>query len=125
MNQEELDMAEASFGEPSKKTTLNIQDFIFLDPETRKVITILSLSPIGMHEYDPEAEKWVALGDSDTWRVRDLFNNYVKYQTDWENEKAFDENNKSIVLSKYSDGSLDEAWLKENTIFAGDVLKEE
>jgi hypothetical protein len=109
----------------SDKTTLNNVQIIFLDPKTRKVVTILGTGPFGTSEYDPKAKAWANLGESDTWRVRDLFNNCIKYETDWKNDNAFDENDKSLALIKFSDGTLDEKWLKENAIFAGDVLKEE
>jgi hypothetical protein len=109
----------------SELKDLNRTQIIFLDPESKKVETIIATGPFGVTEYDPEAKKWVSLGEDDTWRVRNLFNDYIKYHTDWKNERAFDENNKSLALIKFSDGSLNEEWLKENAIFAGDVLKEE
>lgn len=108
----------------SKATTLNHNVYFFLNPESRKVEAVIASGPFGVSEYDADAGKYVPLGESETWRVRNLFNTSVKYITDWKNPNAFDENDKSIALEKYSDGSLDEAWLKENAKFAGDVSTE-
>jgi hypothetical protein len=109
----------------SNLTKLGHNVFIFVDPETRDIVTILAQGPFGVTEYDKEAERYVVLGDKDMEYIYDLFNNYVKYTVDWDNQGSFDKNDKSLALSKYSDGSLDEAWLKENTTFAGDVSAEE
>ena len=108
----------------SKVTTLNHNVYFFVNPETRKVDAVIASGPFGTSEFDPEAGKYVPLGESETWRVRNLFNTSVKYLTDWKNPNAFDNNEKTIALDKYSDGSLDEAWLKENAKFAGDVPTE-
>jgi hypothetical protein len=99
--------------------------FIFLDPETRSVARILAQGPFGVTEYDKDSGRYVVLGDKDMEYIYDLFDNYVKYTVDWDNEAAFDENQKSLALSKFSDGTLDEAWLKENTNFAGNPVTEE
>lgn len=109
----------------SNVTTLGHNVYVFVDPATREVQTILGMGPFGITEYNKDEDRYVLLDNSDTYKVRSLFNDYVKYAFDWKNEAAFDENNKSIALSKFVDGSLDEEWLKQYTKFAGDVLTEE
>jgi hypothetical protein len=109
----------------SNLTKLSHNVFIFVDPETRTPVRILAQGPFGMTEYDKAAGRYVVLGDESYDYVYELFNDFVKYTVDWDNQAAFDENEKSLALSKFSDGTLDEEWLKENTIFAGDVSKEE
>lgn len=100
----------------SKATTLGHDIFVYLDPETREVTTIVSEGPFGASEYDPEAALWVAMGAEDTWRIRDLDNNSIQYKIDWKNDNDFDENDDLITLKKYAEGTLDEEYLKANAI---------
>ncbi len=100
----------------SNKKTLDITINILLNPETKEVEAIISDDPFGVAEYDKDAKLWVPLHPEDTWRVTGLFNDSIRYVVDWSNKDAFDKNNKSIALSKYADGTLDEEWLDENTI---------
>ena len=103
---------------PSSKTVLNHDIFIFVQPETKEIETVISVGGLVNAEYDPEARAWVALAEEDTWRVRDIFNRLTRYKVDWNNEEDFDEESTSITLKKYADGILDEAHLKKNTILA-------
>jgi len=107
----------------STKTSLNYDIYIYVSPKTGKVETVLSFGGFGDAEYDPKGKGWVALTTEDTWRVRDLTNNYIQYKVDWDNKSEFDENLESITLQKYADGSLDENYLKENAIALGGPLK--
>jgi hypothetical protein len=100
----------------SKATTLGHNIFIYLDSDTREVAAIVSEGPFGASEYDPEAALWVAMGAEDTWRIRDLDNNAIQYKIDWKNDNDFDENDDLITLKKYAEGTLDEEYLKANTI---------
>jgi hypothetical protein len=112
------------FGEPaSSKTALNYDVHVYADPKTGNIETILSFGGFGDAEYDPEGQGWVALSTEDTWRVRDLTNNYNSYKIDWNNEAEFDEDLESITIQKYNDGTLDEAYLKKNAIFLNGQLK--
>lgn len=109
---------------PSKRP-LEVIISIYLDPKTRKVATIISSDPFGVAEYDLEAERWVALGKEDTWRVRDYTNNYPTYQVDWSKAEAFDKEDKLILLDLYSKGGLTEEYLKENTKYLNESLPQE
>jgi hypothetical protein len=102
----------------SSKTVLNHDIFIFVEPETKEIETVISVGGLVNAEYDTEARAWVALAEEDTWRVRDMFNRLTRYKVDWNNEEDFDEELTSITLKKYADGNLDEAHLKKNTILA-------
>jgi hypothetical protein len=104
-------------------TTLNYDIYIYVEPTTGEIETVLSFGGFGDGEYDPEADAWVATTVEDTWRIRELTNNYNKYKINWKNKEDFDENMESITLKKYADGTLDEAYLKENTIFVDGPLK--
>jgi hypothetical protein len=106
-------------------TTLRNEIYVFVDPETREVQTIIGVGPFGTSEFNKDENRYVSLDASDTYKVRSLFNDYVKYLVDWKNTLAFDKNDKSMVFSKFVDGTLNEEWLKQNTIFVGDVLKKE
>jgi hypothetical protein len=88
------------------------------------VETILSSGVFGDSEYDPEAKRWVALGEEDTWRIRDLTNRSSRYKINWENETDFDFDGKVITLKKFSNGTLDKEYLDENTIFVNNPLTE-
>ena len=109
---------------PSKRP-LDVTISVHLDPETRAVETVLISDPFGMSEYDPEASRWVPLGQEDTWRVRDYSNSYPTYQVDWSNAKAFDKNDKLILLDLYSKGGLTEEYLKSHTKFVSESLPQE
>jgi hypothetical protein len=106
----------------STRKDANYDIFVYVDPETRGVETILSFGPFGDSEYDPEARRWVALGEEDTWRVRDLTLRSSRYAIDWDNESDFDFDGKIITLQKFSDGSLDEKYLQKNTTFVNEPL---
>jgi hypothetical protein len=106
-----------------ESTRTNIYDiFIYVDPTTNSVETILSSGAFGDSEYDPEARRWVALGEEDTCRVLDLTNRDSRYKIDWENDADFDFDGKIITLKKFSDGTLDENYLKSNTLFVNNPL---
>lgn len=96
--------------------------YIYVNPETGKVETIVSYGLFGDSEYDPEAARWVALGEEDTWRIRDLGLRCDKYKVDWDNEADFDFEGKNITLKKFSDGTLDEKYLQKNTLFVNEAL---
>lgn len=106
----------------STRKDANYDIFVYVDPETSAVETIMSFGPFGDSEYDPEAKRWVALGEEDTWRVRDLTLRSSRYAIDWDNESDFDFDGKIITLNKFSDGSLDEKYLKKNTVFVNEPL---
>ena len=108
----------------SRTTSLGYTISIYLDPKTRKVDSIFSEGPFGTSEYDPEGESWVALETSDTWRLRDLENNSIIYHVNWKNDNDFDENDDLITLKKYSDGTLDEEYLKANAVSIAASIKE-
>jgi hypothetical protein len=110
-------------GKVYSKTTLGYNIYIYVEPETGEIETVLSFGGFGSGEYDPEARAWAATNVEDTWRIRELSNNYNKYKIDWKNEADFDENMDSITLQKYADGTLDEDYLKKNTIFLDGPLK--
>jgi hypothetical protein len=104
-------------------TRTDIYDiYIYVDPETDKVETIISSGPFGESEYDPNAKRWVALGKEDTWRIRDLINRDSRYMVDWDNDSDFDFEGKIITLKKFSDGTLDSKYLNKNTIFVNEPL---
>lgn len=105
----------------SKLKTLSHTIYIFLDPKTREVETLLSNGPFGVSEYDKVGKGWVLCHAEDTWRIHNLFNEYAQYAVDWSNEEAFDKNDLSLAISKYVDGTLDEAWLDENTLLKNDL----
>lgn len=109
---------------PSKRP-LDVTISVHLDPKTRSVETILISDPFGMSEYDPKASRWVALGQEDTWRVRNYVNSFATYQVDWSVEKAFDEADKLILLDLYSKGGLTEEYLKSHTKFVSESLPQE
>jgi hypothetical protein len=96
--------------------------YIYLNPENGKVETILSYGIFGDSEYDPEAKRWVALGEEDTWRVRDLGLKCDKYKVDFDNESDFDFDGSNMTLKKFSDGTLDKEYLQENTILVNEAL---
>jgi len=100
----------------SEKNSLGYEISIHVNPETREIETIVSNGPFGPSEYDPKAEAWIAMGIEETWRLRDLENNSVIYKVNWKNDNDFDENDDCITLKKYSDGTLNEEYLKENAI---------
>lgn len=102
----------------SRKKTLNTKIYIFLDPESKEVDSIIADFPFGLCSYDKDLDRWVATPTNYSWRIHELFNNYISYEVDWKNDQAFDEKNKSLALVKYVDGTLDENWLEENTIFS-------
>lgn len=102
----------------SNKTSLDMSIHILLNPETKQVEAIFSDDPLGVSEYDKDEKAWAPCLPEDTWRITGLFNDSIRYVVDWNNSDAFDKNNKSLALSKYSDGTLDEQWLEENTILA-------
>jgi hypothetical protein len=106
---------------PSTKTDLSYDIFIYVAPETGDINSILSFGPFGESEYDPEARRWATLGTEDTWRVRDLQKSNRRYKIDWDNDSDFDSEMQIITLQKYSDGTLDEDYLKKNTILANEV----
>jgi hypothetical protein len=106
----------------SARKDANYDIFVFVDPRTGEVETVMSFGPFGDSEYDPEARRWVALGEEDTWRVRDLTLRDFRYAIDWDNESDFDFDGKIITLNKFSDGSLDEKYLRKNTIFVNEPL---
>ncbi|NBW15480.1 MAG: hypothetical protein EBR82_46585 [Caulobacteraceae bacterium] len=108
----------------SKKTTLGRKIYIFLDPKTREVVDILADGAFGISYYNKEKDQWVLAPGSYSWRVHDLFNDYVNYVVDWKNDEAFDENNKSLALVKYVDGTLNEEWLEEYTLFGSNPARE-
>jgi len=105
----------------SSKTDLSYDIFIYVSPKTGDIESILSFGPFGESEYDVEAGRWATLGTEDTWRVRDLQKSNRRYKIDWENDNDFDDEMRIITLQKYSDGSLTEEYLKENTILANEV----
>lgn len=109
---------------PSKRL-LDVAISVYLDPKTRKVETILISDPLGMSEYDPKASRWVALGEDDSWRVRDYTNNYPTYRVDWSKSEAFDEDDKLVLLELYSKGGLTEEYLKSHTKFVSESLPQE
>lgn len=102
----------------SNKTSLNMAIHILVNPETKQVEAVFYDSPLGVAEYDKDAQAWAPCLPEDTWRVTGLFNDSIRYVVDWNNSSSFDANSKSIAISKYSDGTLDEQWLEENTILA-------
>lgn len=102
----------------SNRTSLDMSIHVLLNPETKQVEAIFSDNPLGVWEYDKDEKAWAPCHPEDTWRITGLFNDSVRYVVDWNNKSSFDENNKSLVLSKYFDGTLDEEWLEENTILA-------
>jgi hypothetical protein len=102
----------------SNRKTLGVSIHILLNPETKEVEAIISDDPFGVSEYDKDAKVWVPSHPEDTWRITGLFNDSIDYVVDWSNKNGFDENNKSLALIKYSDDTLDEQWLEENTILA-------
>lgn len=108
----------------SKKTTLGRKIYIFLDPKTREVVDILADGAFGISYYNKEKDQWVLAPGNYSWRVHDLFNDYVNYVVDWKNDEAFDENNKSLALVKYVDGTLNEEWLEEYTLFGSNPARE-
>jgi hypothetical protein len=105
----------------SAKTDLSYDIFIYVSPQTGDIKSILSFGPFGESEYDAEAGRWATLGTEDTWRVRDLQRSNRRYKIDWDNDNDFDDEMRIITLQKYSDGSLTEEYLKENTILANEV----
>jgi len=117
MKNEEIVVDEA----PSSKTDIPYDIFIYVAPETGDIKSILSFGPFGESEYDAEAGRWATLGTEDTWRVRDLQRSSRRYKINWENDEDFDDEMKNITLKKYSDESLTEEYLKENTILANEV----
>ena len=98
--------------------------YIYLNPETGKVETIVSYGLFGSSEYDPEAARWVALGTEDTWRIRDLGTKCDMYKVDWDNDSDFDIEGKNVALKKFSDGTLDANYLKKNTTLVREALSE-
>jgi hypothetical protein len=107
----------------SSKTELAYDVYVYVSPETGAIETIMSFGGFGDAEYDPEGQGWVALSTEDTWRVRDLSNNYIQYKIDWNNEQEFDQDLESITIQKYTEGTLDENYLKQNAIAVGGPLK--
>jgi hypothetical protein len=102
----------------SNKKTLGVSIHILLNPETKNVEAVISDDPFGVSEYDKDEQVWVPAHPEDTWRITGLFNESIDYLVDWSNKDAFDKNNKSLALIKYSDGTLDEQWLEENALLA-------
>ena len=107
----------------SNKKTLGVSIHILLNPETKNVEAIISDDPFGVSEYDKDAQVWVPSHPEDTWRITGLFNDSIDYVVDWSNKNGFDRNNKSLALLKYSDGTLDEQWLDENTLLANNPVR--
>jgi hypothetical protein len=99
-----------------KLVTKDYDIYIYLNQATGKVETIVSYGLFGTSEYDPEAARWVALGLEDTWRLRDLGTKADMYKVDWDNDSDFD--------IEFSDGTLDESYLKKNTILVREALSE-
>lgn len=108
----------------SKKTTLGRKIYIFLDPTSREVVDVIADGALGISVYNKEKAQWVITPASHSWRIHDLFNDYVYYIVDWKNDEAFDENDKSLALVKYVDGTLNEEWLEEYTLFGGNPAVE-
>jgi hypothetical protein len=96
--------------------------YIYFNTEAGKVETILSYGIFGDSEYDPGAKRWVAIGEEDTWRVRDLGLKCDLYKVDFDNEADFDFEGDNMTLKKFSNGTLDEKYLQKNTILVNETL---
>jgi hypothetical protein len=105
--------------------TFNTSVYIYLEPESRKIETIISYGPFVTSEYDPEADAWVPVDNGDGDRLFMYRNEYASYLIDWNNDEAFDENDKSIVYQKYADGTLTEEDLKKYCIFNGEAPEDD
>ena len=103
-------------------TSLNYSIYVYVNPTTHKIDTIQSDGTLGTSEYDPKLARWVALGEEDTWRVRDLGLKDIRYEINWDNDNDFDFHGKNITLQKYSDGTLDENYLKKNAILVNNPI---